>query len=157
MCNGVTGICHDLFSLMKDEEIIDPYNEFDLAALHSGFLSLINDKLDTWRKAWYKHRMRTIKTSPIRLWVPGQINSTLGDDLNPEQLLHYGVEGIVDSIGNEIADNDRPIFCSSAAEVITEGVLSTLQREVSFQSHPENCLIESFIKAKITIKEHYAE
>ena len=101
--------------------------------------------------------MRTIKASPIRLWVSGQMNSTLDDDLNSEQLLHYGVERIVDGNDNGIADNDRPIFCSSTAEVFTEGVLSTLQREVPFQSHPENYGIENFIKAKTIIKEHYAE
>ena len=88
--------------------------------------------------------------------MSGQISSTL-DDLNTEQLLHYAVQGIVDGNDNKIADHDRPIFCSSTAEVLSEGVLSTLQREVPFQLHPENYRIESFIKAKTIIKEHYAE
>ena len=85
---------------MEDEEILDPFNEFDLAALHYMFLPLINDTLDVWRQAWSKHRMRTIKSSPICLWVSGQINSTPDGDLLPEQLLHYGVERVVD--GNEM-------------------------------------------------------
>ena len=139
---------------MEDEEILDPYNEFDLAALHYVFFPLINDKLDAWRQAWSKHRMPTIKTYPIRLQVSGQMNSTLDDDVNPEQLLHYNVERIVDGNDNEIADNDHPILCSSNAEILTNHVLSKLQREVPFQSHPEDYGIESFIKAKIIIKEH---
>ena len=155
--SGVTGLYHELFSFIEDEEILDPYNKFDLAALHYVFLLLINDELGAWRQPWSKHRMRTVKTSPIRLWVSGQINSTLDDDLNPEQLLHYSIEGIVDGNGDEMAENDCPMFLSSTAEVLTEGVLSTLQREVPFQSHLENYGTENFIKAKTSIKEHYAE
>lgn len=49
--------------------------------------------------------------SPIRLWVYAQMNSTSDDDLGPEILIHYSVEGIVDGDGNEVSDNYRPIFC----------------------------------------------
>ena len=38
--------------------------------------------------------------------------------------MHYAVEGIVDGNDNKTADHDRPIFCSSTAEVLSEGVLS---------------------------------
>ena len=100
--------------------------------------------------------LQTIKTSPIRLWVSGQMNSTLYDDVEPEQLLHYDAEGIVDSDDNE-TDNDRPIFCPSTEEDLTDDVLSALQREVLFRSHPENYGIGCFIKAKIIIKVHYTE
>ena len=37
---------------MEDEEILDPLNEFDLAALHYMLLPLLNDKLDAWLQAW---------------------------------------------------------------------------------------------------------
>ena len=86
------------------------------------------------------------------------MNSAPDDDLRPGQLLHDGVEGIVDSNDNEIANNDRPIFCSSIEEILTDDVLSALQREVPFQPYLENYEIGSFIKAKtIIIKVHYAE
>ena len=120
-------------------------------------LSLINDKLDAWQQAWSKHIMRTIKTSPICLWVSSQINSTADGDLGPEQLLNYGVEGVVGGDDNEIAENDGPNFCSSTEEVLTEGVLSGLQKEVPFQSHPENYGIGSFINSKTIIKVNYAK
>ena len=68
------------------------------------------------------------------------MSSTPDDDLEPEQLLHFGVEGVVGGDDNEIADNGGPIFCSSTEEV--------LQREVPFQSHPENYGTGSFIRAK---------
>ena len=47
--------------------------------------------------------MQTIKTSPIRLWVSGQVNSTSDGDLGPEQLTHYGVERVVGGDDHEIA------------------------------------------------------
>ena len=118
---------------------------------------LINDNLDAWEHAWSKYRMQTIRKFPICLWVSGQINSTSDDDVGPEQLLHYGVEGVIGSNENETANTEDPIFCSSSEEVITDGVLSGLQREVSFQSHPEYYGTGRFIKAKTLIKVHYAE
>ena len=55
MYNGVTGIYYELFNFMEDEEILDPFNEFNLAALHYMFFPVINDKLDAWLQAWSKH------------------------------------------------------------------------------------------------------
>ena len=84
---------------MEDNELLDPFNEIDIAALHYIFISLIKNKLDAWRHAWSKHRIRTIKTSPIRLWVSGQINSPT-DGLAEDEVLNFGVEGL-------IAENDQ--------------------------------------------------
>ena len=107
---------------MEDKEILDPLNEFDLAALHYVFLPLINDKLDAWRQAWSKHRIRTLKTSPIPLWVSGQMNSTPDDDLRPEQLLHYCVKGVFGGNRDEIGDNDGLIFCSSTHDLLKKSL-----------------------------------
>ena len=95
--------------------------------------------------------------SPIRLWVYAQMNSTSDDDLGPEILIHYSVEGIVDGDGNEVSDNYRPIFCWSTEEILIliDGILSVSQREMPFYSHTENYGIGSFIKAKTIIKVHY--
>ena len=75
------------------------------------------------------------------------MNSTPDGEQGPEQLMHYGVERVVGRDDHEIADNDGLIFCSSTEEVLKDGVLSALQREVPFQSHPENFGKGSFIKA----------
>ena len=69
--DGVIGFYYELFSFMKENGILDLFTEIDIAALHFTFISLINEKLDAWRHAWSKHRIRTIKTSPLRLWVAG--------------------------------------------------------------------------------------
>ena len=72
--------------------------------------ALINDKLNAWRQAWSKYRIRIIEMSPIRLWVSGQLNSTHDDDLGLVQLLYYVVERVVDGDDNEIADSNCSIF-----------------------------------------------
>ena len=69
--DGVIGFCYELFSFMKENGILDLFNKIDIAALHFTFIPLIDEKLDAWRHAWSKHRIRTIKTSPLRLWVAG--------------------------------------------------------------------------------------
>ena len=73
--DGVLALYYKLFTFMEDNELLDPFNQKDIAALHYIFIPLINNKLDAWRHAWSKHRIRTIKTSTIYLWVSGQINS----------------------------------------------------------------------------------
>ena len=87
--------------------------------------------------------------APIRVLVSGQLNSTYDDDMGLVQLLHCGVERVVDGDDNEIADNDCSIFCSPNKEILTRDVLSTLQKKVSFQSHPEYYGTRSFIRTKI--------
>ena len=70
--------------------------------------------------------------APIRVLVSGQLNSTYDDDMGLVQLLHCGVERVVDGDDNEIADNDCSIFCSPNKEILTRDVLSTLQKKSVF-------------------------
>ena len=65
--DGVIGFHYKLFQFMEENGILDPFKEVDIAALHFTFIPLINEKLDAWWQAWSKHRIRTIKTSPLRL------------------------------------------------------------------------------------------
>ncbi|KAK3582128.1 hypothetical protein CHS0354_017239 [Potamilus streckersoni] len=57
---GVLVFYYNLFYFMEDEGILDPLNDIHIAALHSTFLPKINDKLDIWKEAWVRHRMRTV-------------------------------------------------------------------------------------------------
>ena len=79
--DGVIGFYYELFLFIEENVIldIDIDIDIDIAALHFTFIPLINEKLDAWRHAWSKHRVRTIKTSPLRLWVAGQIHCPLDD------------------------------------------------------------------------------
>ena len=129
---------------MKDNQLLDPFNEIDILALHYIFISLINNKLNTWWYACSKHRIWTIKTSPIRLWVLGQINSPT-DGLTEDEVLNFGVE-------NLIADDDqiyrRPTFCAPTDQILTNHAVNQLNAEIPFESIPSNYGIDDFIKAK---------
>ena len=140
--DGVIGFHYKLFQFMEENGILDPFKEVDIAALHFTFIPLINEKLDAWRHAWSKHRIRTIKTSPLCLWVAGQMNCPL-DDMSEDQLRNLGVEGILtdEEVGM------RPII-TSPTDNLRETVLTQVNTEVPFESKPENYGINNFIKAK---------
>ena len=140
--DGVIGFCYELFSFMKENGILDLFNKIDIAALHFTFIPLIDEKLDAWRHAWSKHRIRTIKTSPLRLWVAGQINCPL-NHMSEGQLRNFGVEVILTD--EEI--DERPII-TLLTDILTEIVFTQLNAEVPFESKPENYGINNFIKVK---------
>ena len=77
--DGVICYYYDLFHYMEDENILDPGNEVHLAALSYVFLEKINEKLDIWKTAWATHRIRTVRTSPLRLFTAGAINCPVED------------------------------------------------------------------------------
>ena len=108
--NCVTGIYHELTTLWRMKKFLIPPMGLIWEHFVTCFELFINDKFDAWRQAWSKHRMRTIKTSPICLWVSCQMISTPDGDQGPEQLMHYGVERVVGGDDRETADNDGPIY-----------------------------------------------
>lgn len=115
---GVLSYFYDLFYHMEEEGILDPLNEIHLGCLHHVYLPKINEKLKFWSNAWMTHRLRTTKSSPLKLWVAGQMNNPIGIEFTHEELLCYGVEGFAD---DDLEENDRPIF--SAPEVLfTEAI-----------------------------------
>ena len=105
---------------MEDGGLLDPLNQIHLAALHYVYLKLINKRLNVWREAWSKHRMRTTKTSPLRLWISGQLQNPIGVDIPPKNLELYGVEGNVE---DDYIEDERPTFVSPTDEVLDEDIL----------------------------------
>ena len=110
---GVLGFYYDLFYFMEDNQILDPLSDVHLAALHFIYLPTINEKLKIWQNAWSRHRIRTIRSSPLRLWLAGQMQDP-GPDVTMLDLNNYGVEGIVTD--DEVRDN-RPVFCPLVIEI----------------------------------------
>ena len=129
---------------MEDNELQNPFNEIDIAALRYMFIPIINNKLDAWRHAWSKYRIRTIKTSPIRLWVSGQINSPT-DDLTEDKVLNFGVEGL---IAEDSQVDHRPTFCAPTDQILTNHAVNQLDAAIPFESRPSNYGIDNFVKAK---------
>ncbi|CAC5389517.1 unnamed protein product [Mytilus coruscus] len=86
--DGVLAYYYELFYFMEDEGLLDPLEEIHM-------------------EAWAHHRLRTAKSSPIRLWLAGQMNNPIGtqNDLAVEDEAFYGVEGVLFD-----EENPRPIY-----------------------------------------------
>lgn len=84
---------------MEKNWILHHLNPIDIAVFHFTYLPLTNEKLDVWTK----HRIRTIKLSPIHLYVSGQLNFPTEEEFNEQEHLAYAVEGLVKSGVNLIA------------------------------------------------------
>ena len=92
---------------MEDIGILNPTNNDDLFALHFVYLEKINSNLDLWREAWIRHRLRTSGSSPLKLFLSGNITCPV-PELVEGDLTYYGVEGnIVQE--NETSD-ERPLY-----------------------------------------------
>eukprot|EP00112_Aurelia_sp_Birch-Aquarium-sp1_P022602 Seg6421.1 transcript_id=Seg6421.1/GoldUCD/mRNA.D3Y31 product="hypothetical protein" protein_id=Seg6421.1/GoldUCD/D3Y31 len=130
---GVLGYFYKLFYFMEDEGMLDPLSDYHIAALQYVFLPEINNRLLIWREAWSSHRMRTIKTSPLRLWISGQMQNPSGIQMSHEELEFYGTEGIIEDDSNEPHEGGRPIFY--APDVLSDELLQHLHASV-----PQNLL-----------------
>lgn len=94
---GVLCFYYDLFHFMEDENILDPLNERHLAALHYVFLEKINEKLEIWMNAWARHRVRTVRNSPLKLFTAGAANCPV-------------VVPLANDVNDEIVDSDATLF-----------------------------------------------
>ena len=155
--DGVLGLYHQLFYFMEDQEILDPLDLAHLYALHLVFLPKIEEKLQIWKEAWSHHRMRTTKSSPLRLWVSGQLQNPAGLLEMPGQTIPelYGVEGIVDDASPDIDGMERPIFGSPAVpNIITEACKEELRRKISPMWSSSNFGIDVYLDALNIINGH---
>ena len=118
MFDGLIGFYFELFLFMEENAILGPFKAVDITTLHFTFIP--NKKLDAWRHAWWKHILQTIKTSPLRLWLAGQINGPL-DGMSEDQLL----------------TDEKPII-TSLTDILTQIVRTQLNAEAPFESKPEN-------------------
>ena len=138
---GVLSYYYELFYFMEEEKILDPLNDIHLSCLHYIFLPKINDKLQIWRNAWAKHRMRTTKTSPLKLWIAGQTNNPIG--LNIIDVDSYGVEGIIDT-DDDIFEGGRPIF--TAPNLLNENIITILEHNLNSENNEDANGIEKYLK-----------
>ena len=103
---GVLSMYYQLFYFLEGEGMLDPFNTPYIAALHYTYQILMKN-YELWRNAWSRHRMRTVKSSPIRLWVSGQLQNPVGIELSSAELQSYGAEGVLDE---ERVEDRSPIF-----------------------------------------------
>jgi hypothetical protein len=105
---GVSCFFHKLFYFLEDSELLDPSDDLHIAALHHVFKPEINRRMEVWRVAWSNHRMRTTKSSPLRMRISGQMQNPLGVEVTEEELFYYGVQGDTHFSDEE---DERPILC----------------------------------------------
>lgn len=138
---GVLSYYYSLFYFMEEKGILDPLDEFHIAALHYVYMARVNEKLSIWRDAWANHRMRTIKTSPLKLWVSGQMQSPVGVELEDADLEYYGAEGIIE---DATVPGGRPIF--AAPYLLSDELLDHLNMRVPQNLFSENHGIIMYVK-----------
>lgn len=70
----VTEFFYKLFYELEDEGICDITQDLHLTALHFTFLPDINRRMNEFRVAWNRHRLRTERNrSPKQLWLQGML------------------------------------------------------------------------------------
>ena len=106
--DGVLCLYYNLFYFLEDQGLLDPLNEAHLAALHFVYLPIINDKLQVWSSAWSHHRMRTTRSTPIQMWVSGQLHSPTGINIAADDIASYGVEGTFRDASDD--SDTRPVL-----------------------------------------------
>jgi len=114
--DGVLVHYYKLFTFMEDENILDTLNPLHIFALHYVYKHKINEKLDIWREAWASHRLRTVGSSPLRLWTSGVLNNSELDTID---------SNVSDSNVSEInpPTNETPSFQIDQQEMTNECLL----------------------------------
>ena len=141
---GVLTYYYDLFYHMEDNGILDPFNEMNIFALHHVFLSKICEKLDIWCNAWASHRLRTTRSSPLQLYMAGEINSPISEPVvnNPPNLP-----------SSTILQEGRPVLFPNMFEV-TDICLDQLNIHCPFDWASSNHGIDVYLKAINIIQAH---
>ena len=120
-------------------------NEIHLAAVHYIYLPLINEKLKVWSRAWSRHGMRTTRSSPICMWVSGQLQNPLGIELVGSTIDNYGKEVVIDT-ESEDGSEGWPIF-SSLSLLLSVECKSVLARHLPSTLLSANSGVEHYLKS----------
>ena len=139
---GVLGLYYQLFYLMEDEGILDPFNDLHIAAPHHVFLPKINEKLELWRNAWSRHRVRTMKSSPLCVWLAGQLQNPVGLEGEFVDVEQYGMEGV---LHDERDEDSRPIF--EMPHTLSDHCLESLRNQVPSSWNSSNYGIDVYLQA----------
>lgn len=142
---GVLSYYYELFHFLEDEGVVDPLNPICIVALHHVFLPRINEKLELWMRAWSNHRMRSTRTSPLRLWLSSQMQNPVGlsESTTEEEVATYGTEGILfETEGND----ERPILNPPQVE-LSENCQSELARDIPDLCPSPNHGIDLYLRA----------
>ena len=149
---GVLAVYYQLFYFMEDEGILDPLNDLHVLVLHHVFLHKIQEKLDMWNRAWSQHRVRTARSSPIRMWIAGQLQNPMGIELESEAINSYDVEGFVNDEAEEDSQG-RPMFQAPSLQ-LSENCKQQLQTEIPSTWTSSNFDIDMYLKGLHIVQQY---
>ena len=148
---GVLAVYSQLFYFMEDEGILDPLNDLHVVVLHHVFLHKIQQMLDMWNRAWSQHRVRTARSSPIRMWIAGQLQNPMGVELENEASNDYGVEGFINDEGEEDSQG-RPMFQAPSFQL--RNFKQQLQTEIPSTWISSNFGIDMYLKGLDIVQQY---
>ena len=141
--DGVLTYFYDLFYFLEDEGQLDILNDNHLYALHHVFISKINERLQTWQGAWNHHRIRTVNSTPMRLYTAGMM-----DNLSAQA--YYDLPNIDAEFSSE--DEMEPLdnrpAIASLQTVVDENRMRRLREQCPQNWVSENHGIDIFLTAK---------
>ncbi|KAL4234771.1 hypothetical protein ACF0H5_006413 [Mactra antiquata] len=142
--NGVLSYFYDLFYFLEDENLLDILSERHLYALHHVYLRKINERLELWLYAWNNHRLRTVKSSPIRLFTAGMLNNSPADPVTTDLDPSFHTE--TDESDGEYGSEQRPVFAFPNIHLSTDR-LALLEEQCPYDWVSQNHGIDVFVEA----------
>ncbi|KAK1161546.1 hypothetical protein AOXY_G19120 [Acipenser oxyrinchus oxyrinchus] len=117
---------YHMFYEMEARGVLHPENEVHLFALQLVFLPQLQNHLESFRKGWNHHRIRSAgNRSPLQMWIRGKSSGISSD---PRQLDgEYGVDW---SSEGQFENNNRGVLIPeiNLRRPLSEEELSTLSR-----------------------------
>ena len=75
MCKMVTEYFRLLLHFLEKNNLLNPNDELDLAALHYVFIPRINENLEKFKVSWNNHKLSTEKQkTPNQLYILGMLD-----------------------------------------------------------------------------------
>lgn len=145
--NGVLSYFYDLFYFLEDENLLDILSEKHLYALHRVYSKRINERLELWLYAWNNHRLRTVKSTPIRLFTAGMLNNAPTDPVIRDSDLDQSFYTGTDDSDVEGESEQGPDFAFPNIHV-SRDCLALLEEECPHDWVSDNHGIDVFVKAR---------
>lgn len=73
--DGVLSFFYDLFYFLEEHNLLDPFNDAHIFALHYVYMPKINCNLSMWQESWNTHKIRTVSASPLFLFTAGSLST----------------------------------------------------------------------------------
>ncbi|XP_046853362.1 uncharacterized protein LOC124451202 [Xenia sp. Carnegie-2017] len=142
-----------VFKFMENENLLDPFNEHHLFALHFVFKPRVSASLSEFREQWNHHGLRTAgHQTPMTLWQTNMI--PVADESPIVNFEEYGLDsnGPVPDV-----DTDNYVVVPENILQLTEEQLELLCSEVNPLSDDGNYGINHFIQTLDIVNTFYVQ